>query len=322
MPPVNAMRSAPGRNGRPAGCGCSSSRPAATPRNRPVASGKRLLPGSAALEADRTGLREERDRLAARPRAAARRRGGAGPARGGRAQPVRGRGGPDQAGPADRAGRAAPRPGHDAARRGVEAGQRGGSGDRLQPGTARRELVRHVRELQSAAPGNQAGARAKKGKLTTGRPGIDHRHVRHRGSGFLAAAVAVLLAVRWWPGWTRCAGRRGRREAAAPVRWWAVRPQRRLPRHRVRHMRLRAGLRLHPGKGHATLFELWLRWGRRAAARRARRAGRPCRFRAPAPPVADVGAGRPAHYHRARAAGPGRGHVIYVAPPRRASRGR
>jgi hypothetical protein len=40
---------------------------------------------------------------------------------------------------------------------------------------------------------------------------------------------------------------------------WAVIPPRRLPRHRVRHMRLRARLRLHPGKGHATAFELWLR---------------------------------------------------------------
>ena len=102
-----------------------------------------------ALEADRTGLREERDRLAADLRAAARRRGGAGPARGGRAQPVR------RDGPAKRD-------------RMIElAGQRRdlatmplGEVSKLasavaaeigySPGTARRELVRHVRELQAA----------------------------------------------------------------------------------------------------------------------------------------------------------------------------
>jgi type IV secretion system protein VirD4 len=47
---------------------------------------------------------------------------------------------------------------------------------------------------------------------------------------------------------------------------WA--PYRRLPRHRVRHLRLRVRLRLHPGRGHATLPELWLRWGKLAAFRR------------------------------------------------------
>jgi type IV secretion system protein VirD4 len=45
-------------------------------------------------------------------------------------------------------------------------------------------------------------------------------------------------------------------------------PYRRLPRHRVRHLRLRVRLRLHPGHGHATLPELWLRWGKLAAFRR------------------------------------------------------
>jgi hypothetical protein len=41
---------------------------------------------------------------------------------------------------------------------------------------------------------------------------------------------------------------------------WAFIPHRVLPGNRVRHNRLR--LRLHPGRGHATVFELWLRWGR------------------------------------------------------------
>ncbi|HXT92387.1 MAG TPA: hypothetical protein VN714_24395 [Trebonia sp.] len=36
-------------------------------------------------------------------------------------------------------------------------------------------------------------------------------------------------------------------------------PAKKLPRNRVRQMRLRARLRLHPGSGHASVFELWLR---------------------------------------------------------------
>jgi hypothetical protein len=41
-------------------------------------------------------------------------------------------------------------------------------------------------------------------------------------------------------------------------------PWQRLPRHRVRYLRLRLRLRLHPGAGHASVAELWLRWGRLA----------------------------------------------------------
>jgi type IV secretory pathway TraG/TraD family ATPase VirD4 len=52
---------------------------------------------------------------------------------------------------------------------------------------------------------------------------------------------------------------------------WALAPGCRLPRHRVRHTRLRLHLRLHPGRGYATCFELWLRWGRLAAFRRSGR---------------------------------------------------
>ena len=59
-------------------------------------------------------------------------------------------------------------------------------------------------------------------------------------------------------------------------------------------MRLRLRLRLHPGPGHATLFELWLRWGRG-------RSGPPGQASpavavladAAVPPVADLGADRP-----------------------------
>ena len=50
--------------------------------------------------------------------------------------------------------------------------------------------------------------------------------------------------------------------ALAAVAKWAFTPGCHLPRHRVRHTRLRLHLRLHPGRGYATCAELWLRWGR------------------------------------------------------------
>ncbi len=55
-------------------------------------------------------------------------------------------------------------------------------------------------------------------------------------------------------------------------------PWRQLPRNRVRHLRIRLHLRLHPGAGQATLFELWLRWGRFAMFRRSGRARRSLSF--------------------------------------------
>ena len=50
---------------------------------------------------------------------------------------------------------------------------------------------------------------------------------------------------------------------------WAFLPARHLPGNRARHLRLRQHLRLHPGKGFAPAFTLWLRWGRLAALRKA-----------------------------------------------------
>ena len=55
---------------------------------------------------------------------------------------------------------------------------------------------------------------------------------------------------------------------------WCFWPHSQLSRFRVRHLRLRLHLRLHPGRGHATVFELWLRWGRFAAFRRSGRSRR------------------------------------------------
>ena len=50
---------------------------------------------------------------------------------------------------------------------------------------------------------------------------------------------------------------------------WAFWPRAELPRNRVRHQRIRLYLRLHPGRGHATWWELHRQWGRRAAYERA-----------------------------------------------------
>ena len=55
----------------------------------------------------------------------------------------------------------------------------------------------------------------------------------------------------------------------AAVFAWAFLPARHLPGNRARHLRIRLHLRLHPGKGFAHLFSLWLRWGRLAMLRRA-----------------------------------------------------
>jgi hypothetical protein len=51
---------------------------------------------------------------------------------------------------------------------------------------------------------------------------------------------------------------------------WAFWPRHELPRHRVRHQRIRLFLRLHPGRGHATLAELYRHWSSRASAEKDR----------------------------------------------------
>ena len=58
---------------------------------------------------------------------------------------------------------------------------------------------------------------------------------------------------------------------------WAFLPARYLPGNRARHLRIRLHLRLHPGKGFAHLFGLWLRWGRLAVLRRSGRIRPACR---------------------------------------------
>jgi len=52
--------------------------------------------------------------------------------------------------------------------------------------------------------------------------------------------------------------------------WWALIPRSELPRNRIRDQRNRLYLRLHPGRGHATWWELHGQWSRTAAYRRVR----------------------------------------------------
>ena len=65
--------------------------------------------------------------------------------------------------------------------------------------------------------------------------------------------------------------RPGHPDPAAAAFAWAFLPARYLPGNRARHLRIRLHLRLHPGKGFAHVFSLWLRWGRFAALRRSGR---------------------------------------------------
>jgi type IV secretion system protein VirD4 len=105
--------------------------------------------------------------------------------------------------------------------------------------------------------------------------------------------------------------------ATARFLWWAFIPHRRLPGNRVRHNRIRVRLRLHPGRGHATVFQLWLRWGRLAAFRRSDkiRPSLPFWARVMIGTAAySIMLGR-AHYRHAMRV-PLEEHVLVMAPPR------
>ena len=97
---------------------------------------------------------------------------------------------------------------------------------------------------------------------------------------------------------------------------WAVLPARYLPGNRARHLRLRLHLRLHPGKGFATVFGLWLRWGRFAALRRSGRIRRSLGLwqRIGDPAEHSVFVGRAHFRHGLRV--PLEEHVLVMAPPR------
>ena len=97
---------------------------------------------------------------------------------------------------------------------------------------------------------------------------------------------------------------------------WAFLPARYLPGNRVRSVQVRLHLRLHPGKGFATILGLWLRWGRLAALRRSGRIRRslPLWLRALAPGEHSVFLGRAHWRHGLRV--PLEEHVLVMAPPR------
>ena len=97
---------------------------------------------------------------------------------------------------------------------------------------------------------------------------------------------------------------------------WAFLPARYLPGNRVRSLQARLHLRLHPGKGFATILGLWLRWGRLAALRRSARIRRslPLWQRLLAPGEHSVFLGRAHWRHGLRV--PLEEHVLVMAPPR------
>jgi type IV secretion system protein VirD4 len=97
---------------------------------------------------------------------------------------------------------------------------------------------------------------------------------------------------------------------------WAFLPARHLPGNRARHLRIRLHLRLHPGKGFATVFSLWLRWGRLAALRRSGRIRRslPLRHRIGDARQHSVFLGRAHYRHRLQV--PLEEHLLIMAPPR------
>ena len=98
---------------------------------------------------------------------------------------------------------------------------------------------------------------------------------------------------------------------------WAFLPTRHLPGNRVRYLRIRLHLRLHPGKGFAPVFSLWLRWGRLAALRRSE--PDPCRRLRCSYRLLDsrqhaVFLGRAHYRHGLRV--PLEEHLLVMAPPR------
>ncbi|HEX6988978.1 MAG TPA: TraM recognition domain-containing protein [Bacillota bacterium] len=97
---------------------------------------------------------------------------------------------------------------------------------------------------------------------------------------------------------------------------WAFLPAKYLPRNRARSLRVRLHLRLHPGKGFATIVALHLRWGRLAALRRSGRIrpSLPWLVRALVPGEHAVFLGRAHHRHGLRV--PLEEHVLVMAPPR------
>ena len=125
-----------------------------------------------------------------------------------------------------------------------------------------------------------------------------------------AAALAAWLAVTHMLLFVLAAA------GAGVLAWRAFWPSRRLPRHRVRVMRIRIRCRLRPGRGHATAGELWWRWGRFAAFRRSGRSRRSLSAwqRARKPRSHSICLGRAQLRHALHL--PLEEHALLMAPPR------
>jgi type IV secretion system protein VirD4 len=134
----------------------------------------------------------------------------------------------------------------------------------------------------------------------------------------VAAAFAVHYVLVSWAGGQLVFAAAGVVAAVLAVRvgWWFAFPGRRLPRNRVRAMRIRVRLGLRPGPGHATGVECWWRWGRFAAFRRSGRARRslPAWRRYWRPSEHSFLAGRAYRAHRQLV--PSEEHAVVMAPPR------
>lgn len=116
-----------------------------------------------------------------------------------------------------------------------------------------------------------------------------------------AALIVILLVIAvvfWLAKWA----------------WW---PSRTLPGNRLRHQRIRLHLRLHPGRGHATVFELWWHWSRWASWRLSgtARPSLPAWERWRAPGTHSVFVGRAHYRHGVRV--PVEEHVLVMSPPRK-----
>jgi type IV secretion system protein VirD4 len=143
----------------------------------------------------------------------------------------------------------------------------------------------------------------------------------HSGSkgvvGAIGIAFALFVVARWamHANWLTLAAVAALL-AALLYGTWAVWPHKMLPRNRARYMRRRARLGLYPGPGHATAFELWLRWGNLAAAQRARRSRHSLTWtdRMFRPSQTSVLVGR-AHYRRPLRV-PVEEHVLWMSLPR------
>ncbi len=117
---------------------------------------------------------------------------------------------------------------------------------------------------------------------------------------FIALIVVLLMfaLVFWFAKWA----------------WW---PSRALPGNRIRHQRVRLHLRLHPGRGHATVIELFWHWSRWASWRLSRKArpSLPARHRLRYPDEHSVFLGRAHYRHGVRV--PVEEHVLVMSPPRK-----